>query len=196
MGGRELVAAAGAPMLIRSVCEYLARGFSEEKITRLVIQDFGLDRELAKAIFDRAQAHLRSEGLDRDHERGLALVRLSFLYRSLVENRDYKAAHSVVQTQIDMLRLDEINPALREADREAREKSIEMRRKIDEKANELTEAVRKLRGEASEIKRVTDEMRAEAEKRRASADGRDIGVKKDVEQKQEVTKGSGKTQRG
>lgn len=177
----------GMPTLIRFVCEWLARGHPEHKIVRLLINEFDLDRKQAKALFGISLRHLKIEGLDREQERGLALARLTFLYRSLVEKQDFKGAHAVEQTRIGMLRLHEVTPTRRYVDPEEREKSIVQQEATEQRAEEFLEVLQTLKTEAQKFKEEVAAMAAEEalRRKRASAEQAGGSVRSDAEKGQE-----------
>lgn len=176
----------GMPIWIRFVCECMARGLSEGNIIKLLINDLALDRQRAKALFDASLRHLKIEGLDREQERGLALARLTFLYRSLVEKGDFKGAHAVEQTRIGLLRLHDVIPTGRNVDPEEREKSIALEKATEQKGEELHEVLMTLQTELQAFKKEVDAAAAGTPRRRKAAGGQGGGsAGRDAEKGQE-----------
>jgi hypothetical protein len=192
MISNNLKANLGMPVWIRFVCECAARGLQEDSIIKLLMSDFAMDRQLAKTLFAFSLRHLRIEGLDREQERGLALARLTFLYRSLVEREDFKGAHAVEQTRIGLLRLHEVAPTSRFADPEEREKSFALQEATEQKGEELQEVLKTLTTQLQAFKEQLEAAKAERPRRRRAAGGqggRSAG--RDAEKGQEGANGDG-----
>lgn len=194
MSSKALWLVAATPFLIRYICECMARGLPEHRTIDSLINDFPLDRQEAKALFGASLRHLKIEGLDREQERGLALARLTFLYRSLVEKHDFKGAHAVEQTRIALLRLHEVNVPYRILEPAEREKGIALQKATEQKGEELFEVLQNLKNEALALKKKADELAAEAAGRdRASGGQADGSARRGAEKGQEGAKADGKS---
>ena len=197
MSGKDVWLLAGTPTLIRYICEFMAQGLQEDKIMKLLMDEFPLERQEAKALFDASLRHLKIEELDPEQERGLSLARLRFLYRAFVEKKDFKGAHAVEQTRIGLLKLHEVIPTRSYSGPEERQKSIARQKALEQKGEEFYGSLQSLRNELQKVKKTAEEVVAKAAAEAAAGGGAGGGQadggarKKDEGKAQGGSKGGG-----